>query len=62
MRKLWPSFAALGTAALTIFTPTIQGAISAHPAVSASLAAAYAILAHILQSPFDGPQIPPASK
>lgn len=63
MKQLWPSFVALGTAALTIFTPSLQHVISAHPAVSGSLAMAYAVLAHILQSPFDGGTgVPPASK
>lgn len=51
LKSLLPSLIALATAALTIFSPVLQGYVSAHPSVSAVLAAVYAVIAHLMPSP-----------
>lgn len=51
MKKYLPSILAAASALLTIFTPQIQALIASHPALSASLAAVYAIISHLLPSP-----------
>lgn len=50
-KKYGASFFAIGGAALTIFQQPIQNSIATHPAISAGLAALYAVLAHFLPSP-----------
>jgi hypothetical protein len=42
-------------AGLSIFVPVFQGLIVAHPAIAGGLAAAYAILGHLLPSPVSTP-------
>ncbi len=54
-KSLLPSLLALGTAALAIFASTLQAMISAHPAVSAVLAAIGTVVAHLLPSPVATP-------
>jgi len=56
MGKWWHTLASIGMIALTAFTPYVQGAISAHPAVAGALAFAWAILGHILPSPLPAKQ------
>jgi len=51
IKKYWPSILPVLTLIATALTPTIQAAIAAHPTVSAVLAAAYAVLAHLQPSP-----------
>ena len=52
LKLILPSLIALGTAALTIFAPALQGYIAAHPAVSAVVAAIGVVIAHISPTPF----------
>lgn len=47
----WKSLVSLAVAAVSIFTPQLQGAIAAHPAISASIASAFAIWSHLSASP-----------
>jgi phage-related protein len=46
-----PSLVSALIAVLSVFSGDIQNIIMSHPAVSASLAALYAILSHLLPSP-----------
>jgi hypothetical protein len=51
LKKWWPTLVAVIGAVAPIALPAVQGAISSHPKVATILAAAYAILAHLLPSP-----------
>lgn len=51
MSKYWHILATIGLAAVSAVTPGIQGALSSHTIVATALAAAWAILGNILQSP-----------
>jgi hypothetical protein len=54
MKKWLPTLASIGAGALAILSPSIQAYIVSHPALSAVLLNAYAILTHVLQSPVSG--------
>ena len=56
MKKYLPSILAAASALLTIFTPQLQAIISSHPSIAAALAAAYAIISHLLPSPAQAPK------
>ena len=49
------SLAALGMAALTIFTPQIQHVIAGHPTISGVVGAFWVVWAHLSPSPVAGP-------
>lgn len=51
MKNWWHTLASIGLGALAILAPPAQALIGAHPAVSAALGFAWAILGHILPSP-----------
>ena len=51
MSQYIPSIVAALTALATIFTPEIQQAVVSHPAWASTLAAIYAIIAHLIPSP-----------
>ena len=53
-KKWGPSLLAIGSTVLTVFTPSIQGVISAHPVVSAVLATILGIFNHLMPSPVSG--------
>jgi hypothetical protein len=46
-----PSIVSALIAVLSIFSADIQGLITSHPAIAASLASLYAILSHLMPSP-----------
>jgi hypothetical protein len=55
LKKYWPSILPILTLLFTALTPMIQAEISAHPAVAAAVAGAYAVLAHLMPSPTQKP-------
>lgn len=52
------SLISLGTAALTIFTPQISGAIAGHPKIATVIGSIFAIFAHIMPSPTGAAIVP----
>lgn len=55
MKKWSPSIIAALTAATAVFYAPVQAAISHHPSVAMVLAAAYAVISHLLPSPTQAP-------
>ena len=51
LKKWWPSILASIVALWGVFGTGIQGAVSAHPAVTTVLAGAAVVIAHLLPSP-----------
>lgn len=51
MSKWWHTLATIGLAVFAIVAPTVQTAITTHPVISATLAAVWAIIGHLLPSP-----------
>lgn len=56
MSKWWSILAAIGMSAVTAVTPTVQGALSAHPLASTVIGSVVAVILHWLPSPADSTQ------
>lgn len=55
MSKWLHILATIGGAALTVYSPSIQSAISSHPQVATGLLAAFTVIGNLLHSPVAAP-------